>query len=113
MYNWTKVEVEKAKDFRQDKRELISLQIQDAWDNLESTYRQTQIAKKSVENSVENLRINREHYLNGLSNMTELLDAQRQWQQALTARNAANSEYLQAKTRYLILTGRREEVNGK
>ena len=39
MYNWKKVEVEKAKDFRQDKRELISLQIQDAWDNLESTFR--------------------------------------------------------------------------
>ena len=51
MYNWKKVEVEKAKDFRQDKRELISLQIQNAWDNLESTYRQTQIAKKSVERS--------------------------------------------------------------
>ena len=111
MYNWKKVEVEKAKDFRQDKRELISLRIQDAWDNLESTYRQTQIAKKSVERSEENLRINREHYLNGLTNMTDLLDAQRQWQQALTSRNAANSEYLQAKTRYLILTGRREEVN--
>ena len=111
IYNWKKVEVEKAKDFRQDKRELISLQIQDAWDNLESTYRQTQIAKKSVERSEENLRINREHYLNGMKNMTELLDAQRQWQQALTSRNAANSEYLQAKTRYLILTGRRDEVN--
>ena len=110
MYNWKKVEVEKAKDFRQDKRELISLQIQDAWDNLESTYRQTQIAKKSVERTEENLRINREHYLNGMTNMTELLDAQRQWQQALTSRNAANSEYLQAKTRYLILTGRREEL---
>ena len=111
MYNWKKVEVEKAKDFRQDKRELISLQIQDAWDNLESTYRQTQIAKKSVERSVENLRINREHYINGMKNMTELLDAQRQWQQALTARNTANCEYLQAKTRYLILTGRREQIN--
>ena len=111
IYNWKKVELEKAKDFRQDKRELISLQIQDAWDNLESTYRQTQIAKKSVERSEENLRINREHYLNGMVNMTELLDAQRQWQQALTSRNAANSEYLQAKTRYLILTGRREQVN--
>ena len=109
MYNWKKVEVEKAKDFRQDKRELISLQIQDAWDNLESTYRQTQIAKKSVERSAENLRINREHYLNGLTNMTDLLDAQRQWQQALTSRTAANSEYLQAKTRYLILTGRRTD----
>ena len=111
MYKWKKVQVEKAKDFRQDKRELISLQIQDAWDNLESTYRQTQIAKKSVERSEENLRINREHYLNGMTNMTALLDAQRQWQQALTARNAAYSEYLQAKTRYLILTGRRDEVN--
>ena len=111
MYNWKKVEVEKAKDFRQDKRELISLQIQDAWDNLESTYRQTQIAKKSVERSEENLRINREHYLNGLTNMTDLLDAQRQGQQALTSRTAANRAYLQAKTRYLILTGRREEVN--
>ena len=38
------------------------------------------------------------------------LDAQRQWQQSLTARNAAISEYLQAKTRYLILTGRRDDV---
>ena len=27
MYKWKKIEVEKAKDFRQDKRELISLQI--------------------------------------------------------------------------------------
>jgi outer membrane protein TolC len=43
-----------------------------------------------------------------MKNMTELLDAQRQWQQALTLRNTANCEYLQAKTRYLILTGRRE-----
>ncbi len=110
MYKWKTVEVEKAKDFRQDKREIISLQIQDAWDNLESNYRQTQIAKKSVDNATENLRITREHYLNGMTNMTSLLDAQRQWQQALTARITANSEYLQAKTRYLILTGRREAV---
>ena len=36
-----------------------------------------------------------------------LLAAVLQWQQALTARITANSEYLQAKTRYLILTGRR------
>ena len=42
-----------------------------------------------------------------LSTMTVLLDAQRQQQQALTQRNTAISEYLQAKTRYLIVTGRR------
>ena len=107
IYKWKQIEEQKAIDFRQDKRELITLQIQDAWDNLESTYRQTQIAEKSAVRAEENLRINREHYRSGLTNMSILLDAQRQKQQALTQRTIAISEYLQAKTRYLILTGRR------
>ena len=106
-YKRAKIEERKALDFRQDKRELISLQIQDAYDNLESTYKQTQITAKSIVRAEENLRINREHYRAGLTNMSILLDAQRQQQQALTQYNAAVSEYLQAKTRYLILTGRR------
>jgi outer membrane protein TolC len=106
-YKRAKIEEQKALDFRQDKRELISLQIQDAYDNLESTYKQTQITSKSIVRAEENLRINREHYRAGLTNMSILLDAQRQQQQALTQYNAAVSEYLQAKTRYLILTGRR------
>ena len=102
-----KIEEQKALDFRQDKRELITLQIMDAWDNLESTYKQTQIAEKSIARAEENLRIQREYYRNGLTNMSVLLDAQRQQQTALTQRATAVSEYLQAKTRYLILTGRR------
>lgn len=108
IYKWKKTEEQKAIDFRQDKRELITLQIQDAYDNLESTYKQTQIAQKSVVRAEENLRINREYYRNGLTNMSILLDAQRQKQQALTQQVVAVSEYLQAKSRYLILTGRRQ-----
>ena len=107
-YKRKKIEEQKANDFRQDKRELITLQIQDAYDNLESTYKQTQIAQKSIGRAEENMRINREYYRNGITTMTVLLDAQRQQQQALTQYNTAVSEYLQAKTRYLILTGRRE-----
>lgn len=106
-YKRRKIEEQKALDFRQDKRELITLQIMDAWDNLESTYKQTQIAEKSIVRAEENLRIQREYYRNGLTNMTILLDAQRQQQTALTQRTTAVSEYLQARTRYLILTGRR------
>jgi outer membrane protein TolC len=106
-YKRKKIEEQKALDFRQDKRELITLQIMDAWDNLESAYRQTQIAEKSIVRAEENLRIQREYYRNGLTNMTILLDAQRQQQTALTQRATAVSEYLQAKTKYLILTGRR------
>ena len=105
-YKRKKIEEQKAIDFRKDKREMISLQIQDAYDNLTSTYQQTQIAQKSIVRAEENMRINREHYREGLSTMTNLLDAQRQQQQALTQYYTAVSEYLQAKTRYLILTGR-------
>lgn len=106
-YNRKKIAEQKALDFRTDKRELISLQIQDAYDNLTSTYQQTQIAQKSIARADENMRITREHYREGLTTMTVLLDAQRQQQQALTQYHTAVSEYLQAKTRYLILTGRR------
>ena len=109
-YKRKKIEEQKANDFRKDKRELISLQIQDAYDNLVSTYKQTQIAQKSIIRAEENMRINREHYREGLTTMTVLLDAQRQQQQALSQYNAAVSEYLQAKTRYLILTGRRQHA---
>ncbi len=105
-YKRKKIEEQKAIDFRKDNLEMMSLEIQDAYDNLESTYRQTQIAEKSVTRAEENLRICREHYRGGLSTMTVLLDAQRQQQQALTQRHSAISEYLQAKTRYLIATGR-------
>ena len=105
-YKRKKIEEQKAIDFRKDKREMISLQIQDAYDNLTSTYQQTQIAQKSIVRAEENMRINREHYREGLSTMTNLLDAQRQQQQALTQYHTAVSEYLQAKTRYLSLTGR-------
>ena len=109
-YKRKKIEEEKSYDFRKDKRELISLQIQDAYDNLVSTYKQTQIAAKSITRAEENMRINREHYREGLTTMTVLLDAQRQQQQALSQYTSAVSEYLQAKTRYLILTGRRQHA---
>ena len=109
-YKRKKIEEQKSLDFRKDKRELISLQIQDAYDNLVSTYKQTQVAQKSIARAEENVRINREHYREGLTTMTALLDAQRQQQQAKSQYNSAVSEYLQAKTKYLILTGRRQSA---
>ena len=109
-YKRKKIEEQKSLDFRQDKREMISLQIQDAYDNLVSTYKQTQVAQKSIARADENVRINREHYREGLTTMTALLDAQRQQQQAMSQYNSAVSEYLQAKTKYLILTGRRQSA---
>lgn len=55
-YKRKKIEEQEANDFRKDKRELITLQIQDAYDNLVSTYKQTQIAQKSITRAEENMR---------------------------------------------------------
>jgi outer membrane protein TolC len=91
----------RAEDIRQNTESAYATLLEDLRRNVE-----TQIAEKSVARAEENLRICREHYRGGLSTMTVLLDAQRQQQQALTQRHSAISEYLQAKTRYLIVTGR-------
>ena len=109
-YRRKKIEEQKALDFRKDKREMMSLQIRDAYDNLVSSYQQTLVAAKSIEKADENLRMCREQYRNGMVNMTVVLEAQSKQQQAQTQHVAALSDYLQCKTKYLILTGRRHET---
>jgi len=110
-YKRKKIAEQKAIDFRRDKRELFSLQIQDAYDNLVSNYQQIGIAENSVTRAKENLRISRVYYRNGMSNMTSLLNAQQQYQQALSQHTTALTEYLQAKNHYLILTNRKESID--
>ena len=75
-----------------------------------NTYKQTQIAQKNITRAEENIRINREHYRENLTTMTVLLNTQCQQQQTPSQYNAAVYDYLQAKTKYLILTGRRQSV---
>ena len=104
---YKKIEEQKALDFRKDKRELLDLQVRDAYDNLDNAYRQLGIAEKSIRHANENLRAKREMYINGVTNMTVLLDAQREQQQAYDQHTDALCDYQQAKSTYLILTGRR------
>lgn len=81
-------------------------QAEDAYRRLKDLYDKGTLPEIRMVEAETALRICREHYRGGLSTMTVLLDAQRQQQQALTQRHSAISEYLQAKTRYLIVTGR-------
>jgi outer membrane protein TolC len=108
-----KIAEEKALDFRQDKLELLDLETRDAYDNLSSSYRQVQIAQKSIRRADENLRAKREEYINGVTNMSVLLDAQRQQQQARDQLSDAMCDYHQSKTKYLIITGRKEHTYQK
>ena len=67
--------------------------MQNAWNNVEEAYQQLQIAHRSIEQAEENLRLNRDQYKAGVSKMSDLLEAQLLYQQALDRRSDAYAEY--------------------
>jgi len=100
------IAVEKAKEEREDNLQLLKIEMQNCYDNLDAAYQQVQIAKKSIEQSEENLRMNRDFYQAGTSSMSDLLDAQTKHQQAKDQMTDALVEYQNARTAYLVATGR-------
>ena len=64
------------------------------------------LAKKSIEQAAENLRLNENYYKAGISTMSDLLEAQTLFQQSKDRYSEAYSTYEIKKTEYLISTGR-------
>ncbi|MDD6473140.1 MAG: TolC family protein [Bacteroidales bacterium] len=60
---------------RLDTQEKLVIDIQSAWNNLNEAYKQIGIARKSVESSDEDLRIEADSYRSGTHDLTDLLDA--------------------------------------
>lgn len=77
-----KIEHQKAIEEQQDKSELLKIRMQNAWNNVTENFRQMEIAKSSIEQAEENLRLNRNYYKAGTSKMSDLLEAQLLYQQA-------------------------------
>jgi len=101
-----KLAEQKAEEERQDNLQLLRIQMQSCYDDLDAAYQQVQIAQKSIEQSEENLRMNRDFYKAGTSSMSDLLDAQTKHQQALDQMTDAVVAYQKARTAYLVATGR-------
>ena len=78
-----KIEYEKALDEMNDKSELLKIKMDNAWNNLQETWLQMDVAKKSIEQSEENLRLNRICYKAGTATLSDLMQAQSLNQQAL------------------------------
>ena len=106
----SKISEQVALDQQRDKRQMIDLSIRDAYDNLSAAYQQIAIARKSTAKADENLRIKHEEYINGVTNMTILLDARQQQQTARDNLSDALCDYHHARTKYFILTGRKEQT---
>lgn len=78
-----RIELENAKTELSDKSQLLQLNMQNKWDEVTSAHRKMEIARQSIAQSAENLRLNRLYYEAGTATITDLLEAQTLHRQSL------------------------------
>ena len=100
-----KIEHLKAIEEQQDKAELLEIRMQKAYLDVVEARQQIDIAQRSIEQAEENLRMNRDYYRAGLSKMTDLLEAQLLYQQALDRRTDTFADYHNKLLEYRHATG--------
>ncbi len=101
-----KLQVENAENEKRDKSQLLVVKMRKAWNDLSDAYRQVAIARESIEQSDENLRLNTDYYEAGTATMSDLLDAQSLYQQSRDKYVEAFTTYEVKKQEYLQVTGR-------
>lgn len=101
-----KLEIANAMDDKQNQSELLIIRMRKAWNDLGDAYKQVAIAKESIEQSEENLRLNTDYYQAGTSTITEVLDAQTLYQQSCDQYVESVAKYEVKRREYLQATGR-------
>ena len=91
---------------RQDASQLLLVRMQSAFVALSTAYQQLGVARLSIEQATENLRLEQDYYQAGTTTMSDLLKAQSSLQQAQDGYVDAWSSYQQKRLEYLQATGR-------
>lgn len=65
-----------------DNAQLLTIRVQNAWNSVVESQQQLAIARRSIEQSEENLRLYRNYYRAGTCKMSDLLEAQLLYQQS-------------------------------
>lgn len=87
---------------------LMTLEVEQAIRNVEDGYRMIRTAELALSQAEENLRVMRNRHAAQMAPLSDLLDAQSQWQQAASNRIEAQTQYRIYETEYLRATGRLE-----
>lgn len=90
-----KIKLQQAQNDRENTRQMLQIDIERAWTNLQEAYKQTQIAQASCEEAGENLRMTTDQYRMSTCTLTDLLDAE-------TLNRQAQGDLAQAKANYQI-----------
>ena len=102
-----KIEHQKAVEQLEDNAQQLQIRMQNAWNGLEESYQQLLLAQHSIEQSEENLRLNRNYYKAGISKMSDLLEAQMLYQQSLDRRTDAYANMQLRLLEYKQATGQK------
>lgn len=97
---------EQALSDQLDSTELLTLQANQAYNQLSEAFLEVDMAKASVNSAEENLRSSRLNYEVGTETLSDHLEAQLLWQQALTTEVEARIALYLAHLNYLRATGR-------
>ncbi len=101
-----KLETEIARTQLADDSQLLIIAMTNAWNDLRTSYTQMEIARESISQSEENLRLNKNFYDAGTTTITDLLDAQTLYLQAQDKFVDAYGQFQMKKLTYLQATGR-------
>ena len=101
-----KIQIVNALNDKQDKSELLIVKMRKAWNDMNDAYKQVAIAKESITQSEENLRLNTDYYQAGTATISDLLDAQTLFQQSRDKYVESFTNYEVKKREYLQATGR-------
>ena len=77
-----KIAYQQAQEQLTDNAQLLTIRMQNAWNSVVESQHQLTIARRSIEQSEENLRLHRNYYRAGTCKMSDLLEAQLLYQQS-------------------------------
>ena len=101
-----KTEVRNAENVKLEQSQLLIIRMRKAWNDMADACKQLAIAKESIEQSTENLRLHTDYYQTGTATISALLDAQTLYQQSRDKYVEAYTNYEVKKREYLQATGR-------
>ena len=100
-----RLDVENARLELQKNADLMDIEVRQAVQNVTDGYRLVETARLTCRQADESLRVMRDRYQNAMCSLTDLLDAQSQWQQAQSNLIEAQAQYKIYETEYLKATG--------
>lgn len=108
-----KIKVQIAENNFNDTKGLLKLQMEKSWTDVNESYRQILMMEETVKQTDENLKVIQTSYNSGIVNLSDLLEAQALQTETADKLIEAKTQYHQAVSTYLQVTGTSREDKDK